>query len=491
MSLLEALKTGDWATVSRFLGENYINNPAEKQRRADAARREALYEGKGNEYVERMVEIAFKSDLNRKLRKDLVDYAKFNNVSKRIVNDVATVYNEPAARRIPSGDESYQLFLDAVQMDDAMRELDRRIELDEDVWVQYRVKSSDGRPVVDIVPPSRFWAVAHPNDCTALVAIIIDQTPTSRGAGLSEPHYRVWSADWTFMLDGNALVVPSTVEKWPLGRLPGLLATSRQPSAKGCLVNATAFADGVAAHLSVWFVNTIGLKETKSANKQTYHTGDTSAAAMGQVSDTENDVVLPEGVSTQAIDRGMDLKQYREQSDHILERAAANHGLPPSVLHHRDASSGAEIHLRRIPIRELRERRIPTMRRIERELAEIQSLINKTDLPQFAFSTDGWTIDFGEVQQPMTAMESLSVFEKERQLTLKDTVEFELERNPDLKTPERAFKAITERINTEVARLQALQALMALNGGTNSGPDDRTPQQNGEDRETDDEEPDK
>lgn len=479
MSLREVLGTESWAFVGKYLSENYIQNQREKERRAAAIKRDALYEGRGDEYIEQMIDVAFKNQLTKKLRKDLVKWAKYNNVSARIVNEVATVYNEPSVRRIGSGDEGYQSFLDVAQQDDAMRELDRKLELHEDVWVQYRVRKADRRPVIDVVSPARFWAVAHPGDPTALIAIILDQTPDRQGAPVTDPHYRVWTSDETFQLDGNCLFLSSTYEPWPIGRMPGILATSRQPTAKGRLLNESAFADGVAAHENVWFQELLLLKESKSANKQTYHTGDTSMAALGQAADSESDVVLPEGVSTQAVDRGMDLSQFRDNADHVLERAAANRGLPPSVLHHRDASSGAEIHLRRIPIRELRRRRIPVMRRVERELAEIQSLINARDLSEFSFSTDGWSIDFGEVQQPMTALEALSVFEKERQLVLKDTIEFEMERNPDLRTREDAWKAIENRINSEVRRLVALQALMALNGGVATGPDNKTPEQNG------------
>jgi hypothetical protein len=478
MGLLEILGTSSWVTVSEHLRDNYIKHPDEMARRAFAQKRDDLYEGRGDKYLNDMIDAAFKSLITKSLRKALVKWAKWNNVTARVINEKATVYSEPAKRTVSSNDEMYQQFQEAAQQDAAMAALNAMLGLHGAAWVQYRVRKSDDKPVTDVISPAKFWAVSHPSDPTSLAAIIIDQTPTAVNTPATAPHYRVWCADETFMLDSECRLA-SVVEPWTIGRMPGILATTRPPTTKGCLLDADASADLIAAHESVWFQSVLLLKESKSANKQTYHTGDTSSAAMGQAADTETDVILPDGVSTQAVDRGMDLAQFRDNADHILERAGANHGLPPSVLHHRDASSGAEIHLRRIPIRELRQKQIPVMRRIERELAEIQSLINAQELSAFAFSTNGWAIDFGEVQQPMTPMESLQVFEKERQLLLKDTIEEEMERNPDIKNPKDAWKRIDQRISNEVTRLTQMQALMALNGGTQSSPDDKTPQQNG------------
>jgi hypothetical protein len=321
---------------------------------------------------------------------------------------------------------------------------------------------------VDVTPPHLFSAVAHPSDPTMLVAIVIHQTPSSNGAPIHAPHYRVWSADETYQLDGAARMISSTLEANPIGRLPGVLASTVPAMAKGRLLADDPGSDLVAAHLSVVFQNVLLLKESKSANRQNYLTGDTSAAVTGQAADTETDAQLPEGVSVQTVDRGMDLAQFRDNADHMLERAAANHGLPPSVLHHRDASSGAEIELRRIPIREIRKQQIMVMRRVERELAEVQSAINAIDRPDLAFSTEGWSIDFGEVQQPLTERERDEAFEKRRQLGLTDTVEEIMRRDPDLRTRAAAEEVLGDHIIAEESRVRTMQNLQRMNGSAST-----------------------
>lgn len=485
MGLREILATQDWAYVGTWLSTNYIKNDGENARRREARERDDLYDGKGDEHMNQMLEQAYKARFNQDQRKVFVPWSKLDNVTARIVNETAAVYDEPAKRTCSNG-TIYTLFQDAIDIDAHMREVDRKLVLHGVCYLGYRVTDPNGKPkpVLDVVSPANFWAVAHPKDPTELVAIVLDQTPKWADKKETDPHYRVWTDDETFQLDGNCKVIVSSVEKWPLGRIPGVLAAERPPGAKQSLMEPSWFSDVVAGHKAVKMQYVLLLKESKSANKQTYLTGDTSATVPGQAGDTDSDVVLGEGVVPSTLDRGMDLSQFRENATHIADVVGANRGLPPSVRQHRDASSGAEIHLRRIPIRELRKRRIPTLRRIEREIAEVEAGVNKLEVSAWAFDMDGWGVDFGEVQQPMTAMESLDVFEKGRQLLLTDTVVETRRRNPDLKDDAAAWAEIDAHVENETRRVQKLRDLQQLDGGVRTGPDDKSPEQNGADGRT-------
>ena len=473
MGIRETLGMGSpasWTYVGEYLRDSHIKNVSEKARRSEAIKRDAYYDGGGDEYMKRFIYLAFQDPLVRSLRADLVCQAKWNNVLRRVSYELATVYSEPAKRRVAKADDKYQEFHDLLNMDAVMRELDQKLVLHGDIWIQYRVRSSTHEPLLDVVTPSMFWAVSSPTDRSHLVAIVLDQTPPR--VTRATPCYRVWTADETFMLDQECRVIVSTVETNALGRLPGVLASIRPATTKGKLLDDSPAADLVAAHEMIWFQNILLLKESKSANRQTYVSGDTSSAAMGQSADTERENFLPEGTSVQTADRGMDLSQFRENADHALERAAANHGLPPSVLHQSDAASGAEIHLRRIPLRELRRRRISIMRRIERSLAEIQSEVNANDLPEYAFSIDGWGIDFGEVQQPLTEMELDQVFEKRRQLGLTNTLEEIRKRNPDLRSDEEAEAVLKSNVEIETNRIALMKTMISLSGSMGASTED-------------------
>lgn len=479
MGIRETLGMGSqasWTYVGEYLRDQYIKNSSQLARRNEAKKRDAYYEGGGDEHIKRLVWIAFEDDLTRKLRGDLVGQAKWNNVLKRVARELGTVYNKPAKRRVGDADaEKYRDLVKRTKMDAVMREVDRKLTIHGDLWIQYRVRRETKEPVVDVVTPAMFWAVAHPSDQTQLMAIVLDQTPPR--VTRVTPCYRVWTADETFMLDQECRVIISAsgayagVEKNELGRLPGVLASLRPASAKGQLLEECPASDLVAAHEMVWFQNVLLIKESKSANKQAYISGDTSAATLGQTSDTEREVILPEGVSITVVDRGMDLAQFRETGTHAFEQAGANHGVPPSSLHLKDASSGEEINLRRIPQRELREERILIMRDVENEIAMVQSQVNANDLPEFSFATDEWGINFGEVQQPLTETERDAVFEKRRQLGLTNTISEIMDRDPDL-DEKQALAVLEANIQAETLRVQKMRTLQALSGGMGASTED-------------------
>jgi hypothetical protein len=471
MGIRETLGMGtpvSWTYVGEYLRDQYIKNTGQIVRRAEAKKRDAYYEGGGDEHIKRLIWIAFEDGLTRRLRGDLVGAAKWNNVLRRVARELGTVYNKPAKRR--AGDsEPYRKFVKRVKMDAVMREVDRKLTIHGDLWIQYRVRRETKDPVVDVVSPAMFWAVCHPQDQTQLYAIVLDQTP-GRVTRIT-PCFRVWTASETFQLDAECRVIISSIEPNSLGRLPGVLASLRPASAKGQLLEECQASDLVAAHEMIWFQNVLLIKESKSANKQAYISGDTSNATFGQSSDTEREVVLPEGVAVTVVDRGMDLKQFRDTADHALERAGANHGLPPSVLHHRDSSSGEEISLRRMPLRELRDERILIMRDVESEIAEVQSAINANDLPEFSFSTEEWGINFGEVQQPLTETERDAVFEKRRQLGLTNTIAEIMDRDPDL-DEKQALAVLKTNIDVETLRVIKMKDLIAASGSMGASTED-------------------
>jgi hypothetical protein len=473
MGIRETLGMGEpvsWTHVGEHLRDHYIRNSKDQSRRAEAVKRDQYYEGGGDEYIKRFIYLAFEDELTRKLRADLVGHAKWNNVIKRVTRELATVYSKPATRKVGDGDELYKEFQEVVGMDSVMRELDRRLVYQDDVWVQYRVQKDTGKPVVDVISPSMFWPVCHPNDRTQMIAVVIDQTP--QRVNRATPCFRVWTAEETFMLDSECRVIVATFESNPLGRIPGVLASMRPASTKGQILTDSPAADLVAAHEAIWFQNILLMKESKSANRQAYLSGDTTRATFGQSADTEREVVLPEGVAVTVVDRGMDLTQFRENADHIVERAAANYGLPPSLIHQKESSSGAEAHARRLPLRELREERVPVLRAVERELAQIQSLVNANDLPEYAFKTEGWGIDFGEVQQPMTEAEMDAVFEKRRQLGLTNTISEIMDRNPDLRSPEEAWGVLDTNIQAETLRIAKMKEMLAMSGSMGASTED-------------------
>lgn len=493
MGLFSILGTDNPAVVGAFLRDKYVENPAETNRRKHAQMLDEFYQGKGDKEMERVIDLLWKDPKNAERRKAVLQAGldKYDNILARVAQEKATVYNEPTQRRVGNeSNERYQAFLEILPQDAIMRSLDTMLAIHEDALLWYRVRVTpvavgadvEGKPiyqrepVLDVISPARFWAVAHPSDQTLLVAVIIDQrAPLAKS---EDPTYRVWTDDETFMMNGKCEILDAP-EPWPHGRMPGILCSMAEPGARATLLADCPSVDLLSAQKAVRLQDLNLAKESISQNNQAYVSGDTSATAMGQTADTDGEIFLGEGVTVSAVSRGVDTEQFISNADHIADAAFANHGIPPTVRSQKDASSGAEIELRMLPIRKLREKRIPIFRRIEKRIAEIMAMVNSAfvvpdaagepilaegDFSQYAFKIDGWSIDFGEVQQVQTEAEKDETYETRKRLQLTDPIAEEMKRNPDLKTIEEAKAVIQQRIERNTWFVTEQKDLMAASG---------------------------
>ncbi len=461
---------GDWLAVQKYIGQ-HVKSPAEVVRRALALKRDRFYSNETDPYLGEILDRAFKSTLNAKLRKDFATIARLNPLTARIIDEQSSVYQEPCRRSVGVDDLIYQRFLDEdLDLDASMTEANRKLSLHEDVWIQYRIRTDcngNSEPIVDVISPADFSAIASPKDPTALIAIVLSQGAT----------YRVWTGAETFAMSSKFEI--GDVEDNPIGMLPGVLGTYRLPSTKGALLARDPSASIIAGHSASLFSIVSLLKELKSATFATYIHGDSSAIVRDQVLDSENEITLPEGTSITTASRTMDMNTFVTVNDHVSETCAAAAGIPPSVLRHRDSSSGEEINLRRIPLRTIRQRQVPRMRAIEWGLAKVMSAVNARFLPHRAFALDEWKANFGEVQDVVSEATALANFETRKRLSLDSTLSEIRRRDVDLVSDQEASDVLVENTRNELARLVLTQQLSRLNGSTGTAVGDNSAVQNG------------
>ena len=455
-----------WDLTLKWLRDRYLDPTCyETDRIKSAQERHDFYRDRGSKYIEQLIDKVYDDPEVKKLRNEWVEQAGYNNVTRRVVHELATLYRRPARRHVDDDAENlkYQQVLQLVSMDSTMLEVQRLAILHRALMVMVRVQSWSGMPVLDIIEPQCFRLVTHPNDPRRLIAVIIDQVIESPALKREDwPAYLVWTAAERFRLSsaGNMVGEPKA---HTFGRIPGVLVSVSPPP--GRIIDDSTFSDVIRAHRAVWFENVNLLKESKSGTKTNVLTGNLSSAMRKQMLDSEGAIQLPDGVQLTPTDMTVDLAPYRETADHIIERAAANHGIPPAVLRGEGASSGYEIELRYVGIRERRIEQEPYFRNVERELAETMSIVLGADNPEFAFKTDGWSIDFGEVQMPLTRKEELEIFEAERRLGLTDTIEQEQKRNPDLDgDDEGTWAVLAKRVDNETRRNELMRPLQQISG---------------------------
>lgn len=470
LSLLGEMPDGsvgalDWQSVAKWISERYLAPTCEESARvARAQRRASLYRDDGHRYCHELIDKHFEDNETKHRRFKWVEQAAYNNVTRRIVHELATLYRR-SARRSVNGDENsvrYQAALRLMRMDERMLDAQRLTILHRGILLRPRVPQWSGLPRLDIIERHQFRVVRHPLEPERLIAVIIEQSIDSPNSlpSVDSPKWVVWTDFEWFRISGRGDIVGEPQEN-RYGRIPYILCSLNPPP--GELIDPTTFEDVISAHLAVWFEAVLLLKESQSATKIPTLSGDTTRAARGQVIDSNSVLELPEGVALSQSDTSMDLSMFRDTADHILERAAANHGIPPAILHHAGATSGYEIELRHVGIRERRIEQEGTFRETERELAELTSVVLASDAPQLSFTTDGWSLNYGETQMPRAPREQLETFEHARRLGLVDTIEELIQRDSDL-SEEDAWVLLKSRIENETERNRLMRPMQAQSG---------------------------
>lgn len=446
-----------------------LNEQPEKDRNARHARRDRLYQDGGDEDMARMIREYFESDRVRDLCCKRIEASKFSNSLKRIVDELSTVYAEPARRYVDNEADQRTLdaLLGALDFDEQMGVVNAMLNLHRAVLVgpRVRVNADDSREmVIDIATPSTARAVANPLDTTQILAwLIAVDLPLARNPWApSKPAWVMWSDhEWCY-LDENLTPIEASWTAHGLGvnRWVPLSYSARStpgfwPGKEG--------EDLVAARMTMWLTSILMVKETENNTKQPLVQGDTSQMARGQVADSRVPIAVPEGVTVTTIDVGTDPAVFITAGNHALESIGNNYGLSMGVLTHQGTQSAEARDLLLAPIRERRKKQIKIMRRFEARLIRVMARVAAVDLPAFAFDPTGFRIDFAETQTLLAKADRLALFETERRLGLTNTVEYLMNENPDIDEAT-AWADIAENVEVETNRRVMMNDLIAAAG---------------------------
>lgn len=455
----------DPSGVASYIYKRYLSSAPEMERRVSAQVRNDLYNDGGDAAMAKLIDSVFKDPDVRTLRKQWIPYAKSNNPTKRIINEISTVYQEPAIRTV-AGDQDNRNYREVVRLsrqDEIFEKVNAMVNLHRALFVRPRVcvvDSSTREPAIDIATPADAYAIRHPNDPTRCIAVII-ATGYHGSTTLSDvPAFEVWTDFEKFQLTSDGRIVVDSWIEHGLGLNPWVFI-SMEPPSKG-IWPAMSGKDVEAGHLSIWLLNIQILKESKSQNKQNVFQGDTTNLRLGQMADSESAIEVPDGTVISSIDAGVDTQQYRDNANHILEQLANSYGISAGVLHHQGVQSAEARELMRAPIEELRRKQMKVFHSFERRFVDAQAAVMRSDLPTLAFEVKDWTIRFGETRKPSSRKDSLETFENERRIGLTNTIEFMMGLNG--LSYEQAEQAIQDNIDIELARNILMRPLNQING---------------------------
>jgi len=460
--------------ITRFLREKYIFNDEEKNRQKRSHNRLKLYRDEGRGLVEEMIRALFKNLKVRSLRKEFVRYAMFQNVSKRVVREISMVYSSEALRNISNRNDAYQEVIRTTKQDRKFRNVNRYVNLLNECLVWFDIRGGD--PVIRVITPDKFYAISHPNDPTHHIGSIITIESNGINSTDSSPAWLVITEEEFFQLDRSGRMVSNSKIKHGLGLMPAILVHREEPEDR--LLDANSGEDLISAHLAVALLNTLMLKQAKSAEKVVAASGDLSTTPSDQPLDQEVVQSFGEGISLQTLDLGADPEGYIRAARAVIKQVAANYGIPESVFDLTyAASSGFEIELKRSQLLEVRQDQILDYRPVEREFVNVQSRVLTAAGHKLRFNSAGWTVNFGEVQPPRDPREMLNYFEKMRQMGLMNTAEMYLRLNPEA-TFEQAQLALLSNAKIESTRVQLFRALNT-SPTANLGDEGQSPEDNG------------
>ena len=459
-----ALTDDELAAYLRAHCDRDVDQAREKRHRI----RDAFYHDDGLEEMKEVVRGAFKDPkiVERVCR--MLPLAQFSNPTKRIVGELATVYAEPAKRKVGGDDANqtrYAAIAAAASLDEQMDKACHAFNLHRAILVGPRVRvAADGSPevVLDVCSAANARPVMHPNDNTQVVGWLTRiQYRTVRGASARTPVWLLTTDHEWEALDEKMQPITGTREEHGLGInrwIPitdSLHAPDFWPGNDG--------EDLVSAHKATWLIEALMIKETRTASRVPVVQGDTSTMPRGVGMDSAEVMEAPEGTTITTVDIGTDIKVYMDAADHSLERAGNNYGLSLAALKHQGVQSAEARELMLAPVRDRRGRQVKIFRRAEAQLARTIAAVLAKYAPAYAFTVDAWSVDFGEARVQLSRKERLALFFEERAAGLTDSVEYKMTEDPDL-TADQAWAEILEHIRVETMVQVAKRPLQAISG---------------------------
>ena len=475
-SLLELYGASSTTALTQWIREEYgiSGNPTgnrHRARREEIARRVRLYRDDAEADFAAIIAKVFDDVVVREQRTRLIDVAKEQNVTRRIVDEVASLYDQPAVRTLAN--KSEQARFDAeerrLNLHEIMQEQQRMLQLCNEILV-WQFTGVDGKPKLRIVTPDLFDAIPDPGDPSMMAGLLLDVCPAAMLPNRERlAHYELWDAVACYKLDARGECI--AIEPHELGRIPGVLLHRRAPTDR--LLDSRPGRDITSAHLGTGLLNIMIMRLSKSqGERQPILSGNLAGVAKNQRMDGESPLALPPDVVASMLDSKTDPDHYLTVKRDKVGSVAATYGMSYNeVTRESSATSRIEWDGRRTKLKELRSEQ--RRRAISVNEPAVIELIG--------FDPIGMKVDHQEQAAPLDAAEELSLLKEKLPLGLDSPIRYLMRKDPDLDR-ETALISMRENLDDWAKMIAVVRALNAPSGadGNNAG---RSPQDNGADNQ--------
>ena len=475
-SLLELYGASSTTALTQWIRDEYgvSGNPTgnrHRARREEIARRVRLYRDDAEADFAAIIAKVFDDVVVREQRTRLIDVAKEQNVTRRIVDEVASLYDQPAVRTLAN--KADQARFDAeerrLNLHEIMQEQQRMLQLCNEILV-WQFTGVDGKPKLRIVTPDLFDAIPDPGDPSMMAGLLLDVCPAAMLPNRERlAHYELWDAVACYKLDSRGECI--AIEPHELGRIPGVLLHRRAPTDR--LLDSRPGRDITSAHLGTGLLNIMIMRLSKSqGERQPILSGNLAGVAKNQRMDGESPLALPPDVVASMLDSKTDPDHYLTVKRDKVGSVAATYGMSYNeVVRESSATSRIEWDGRRTKLKELRSEQ--RRRAISVNEPAVIELIG--------FDPIGMKVDHQEQAAPLDAAEELSLLKEKLPLGLDSPIRYLMRKDPDLDR-ETALISMRENLDDWAKMIAVVRALNAPSGadGNNAG---RSPQDNGADNQ--------
>lgn len=443
-------------------------------RRDEMRKRLDFYRDKGRPHVEAAVRDVWKDPEIQADHLAMVPFSDWHNLTKKVARISATVYAQPARRRVAKTADQYAAFCRATRPDLKLREGNRFVGVTNDAFAFVGKRKCRDKviPTLTVLTQEAFTVVEDPHDPRVAIAVILDSKPGGIGVKDSDPHHVLWADDVVALLDRAGQYISH--KKNPYGRIPGALIHRAEPVDR--VLDPDTGRDIYGAQLAIALLEVMKMRGHKVGTKVPYATGDMATTAHGQVMDHTKLTKFEEGVSPGVLDLGYDPASIEASKKSVIAQLAANHDIPEDVYSMTDSpTSGYDRQLKRVALDERRAEQIPIFREVEHELAEVGALVAAECDEEFRYDPKDFRVDFGEVRTPQEPVAQLSWRKEAKAQLLRTTIDDLMEDNPDLDRDD-AETRFQEILAWRAKEVELQRALNMPRDPTDPG---ATPEENG------------
>lgn len=450
-----------------------VNNEHHLRRQSIAGRLK-LYRDQIKVPLGQVIDTIYKTQKMRDTMREYIDVSSGQNVSRRIVNEIASLYDRPALRLLADRNDEFHVEEKRINLHFVHQEAHRLTNLCNETLL-WQFKGVDDKPTIRIVTPDLFDAIPDPRDTLVPAAFLLDQATPSMLPDTSHlPAYELWDDTYRYLINKHGRMVDAkgTIvtepEKHGLKRIPGVLLHRREPTT--CILDASYGEDIKSAHLAAALLDAMIMRLSKTQGEnQPILQGNLAQMATGQTADGEHPLLLPPEVVASVLNMKTDPDHYLSVKKDRISGVAQTYGMSyEQVTNSESTDSGTLYQMRRQKLTELR---------MEQRARAVIHEAQVVDL--MGFDSTGLVVDFQEQAIPLDASEEVDLLDKKMRKGLDSPVTFVMRKDPD-KTRDQAKKFILDNLEDFGMLVLASRVLNAPADADAANPG-KSPQQNGAD----------